>query len=204
MAYVYRHIRLDKNEPFYIGIGSNCTKVMYKRAKETHGRNKIWKDIVAKTKYAIEILIDNISIEEAQIREVYFISLYGKIINGGMLANLTDGGEGCLGLIHSDETKAKLSNAKKGRPSKMKGKKSDVRGIRHDMFGNTHSDELKAKWSKERKGSVPWNVGKKWGDGQVVTKKMKNAQVGRRIPVYQYDLNGVLVGRFLLYLKHQV
>jgi hypothetical protein len=22
MAYVYRHIRLDKNEPFYIGIGS--------------------------------------------------------------------------------------------------------------------------------------------------------------------------------------
>ena len=24
MAYVYRHIRLDKNEPFYIGIGSDA------------------------------------------------------------------------------------------------------------------------------------------------------------------------------------
>lgn len=23
MAYLYRHIRLDKNEPFYIGIGSD-------------------------------------------------------------------------------------------------------------------------------------------------------------------------------------
>lgn len=23
MAYVYRHIRLDKNEPFYIGIGKD-------------------------------------------------------------------------------------------------------------------------------------------------------------------------------------
>ena len=22
MAYVYRHIRLDKNEPFYIGVGT--------------------------------------------------------------------------------------------------------------------------------------------------------------------------------------
>ena len=29
MAYVYRHIRLDKNEPFYIGIGSDKE---YKRA----------------------------------------------------------------------------------------------------------------------------------------------------------------------------
>jgi hypothetical protein len=25
MAYVYRHIRLDKNEPFYIGIGSDSS-----------------------------------------------------------------------------------------------------------------------------------------------------------------------------------
>ena len=29
MAYLYRHIRLDKNEPFYIGIGSDTN---FKRA----------------------------------------------------------------------------------------------------------------------------------------------------------------------------
>lgn len=45
MAYVYRHIRLDKNEPFYIGIGSNET---YKRANTIKDRNKIWYDIAAK------------------------------------------------------------------------------------------------------------------------------------------------------------
>ena len=40
MAYVYRHIRLDKNEPFYIGIGSDKT---YKRANARYkgDRNEI-------------------------------------------------------------------------------------------------------------------------------------------------------------------
>ena len=33
MAYIYRHIRLDKNEPFYIGIGSDKD---YKRAYNKH------------------------------------------------------------------------------------------------------------------------------------------------------------------------
>jgi hypothetical protein len=31
MAYLYRHIRHDKNEPFYIGIGSDNN---YKRSKQ--------------------------------------------------------------------------------------------------------------------------------------------------------------------------
>ena len=57
MAYVYRHIRLDKNEPFYIGIGSDMTN---KRANEKARRSKFWKKIVAKTDYEIEILFDDI------------------------------------------------------------------------------------------------------------------------------------------------
>ena len=41
MAYVYRHIRLDKNQPFYIGVGTCDT---YERAysKKTAG-GFIWK-----------------------------------------------------------------------------------------------------------------------------------------------------------------
>ena len=58
MAYVYRHIRLDKNEPFYIGIGKIPN---YKRAYLKSIRNIIWKQIVAKTDYEIEILFDNLS-----------------------------------------------------------------------------------------------------------------------------------------------
>jgi len=54
MAYVYRHIRLDKNEPFYIGIGKIDN---YKRAYLKSIRNVIWKQIVNKTNYDIYISI---------------------------------------------------------------------------------------------------------------------------------------------------
>ena len=34
MAYVYRHVRVDKNQPFYIGIGTDNN---YKRARNLTG-----------------------------------------------------------------------------------------------------------------------------------------------------------------------
>jgi hypothetical protein len=39
MAYVYRHIRLDKNEPFYIGVGSdsNYSRAFTKRSSHRMG-----------------------------------------------------------------------------------------------------------------------------------------------------------------------
>jgi hypothetical protein len=115
MAYVYRHIRLDKNEPFYIGIGNDNS---FRRAFEKSRRNKIWKDIINKSDYEVEILFDNLSWDNACIKEREFISLYGrKDLGSGTLANLTDGGEGALGrkYITSEETKIKLSQAHKGK-----------------------------------------------------------------------------------------
>ena len=58
MAYVYRHIRLDTNQPFYIGIGID-NKSKYHRANTHHGRNNYWKNIVKKTDYAVEILFEH-------------------------------------------------------------------------------------------------------------------------------------------------
>ena len=94
MAYLYRHIRLDKNEPFYIGIGSDAN---YKRANSQFGRNKYWHNIVAKTDYEVEILLDNITWDYALNKEIEFIELYGRRINGGILSNITKGGDGVLG-----------------------------------------------------------------------------------------------------------
>lgn len=96
MAYLYRHIRIDKNEPFYIGIGSGG----YRRANSTKGRNKIWYGIVARTDYEVEIILDNLGWQEARIKEKEFISLYGRIDkNNGPLCNLTEGGDGTVGVI---------------------------------------------------------------------------------------------------------
>jgi hypothetical protein len=109
MAYVYRHIRLDKNEPFYIGIGSDDK---YYRANKKSQRNIHWKRVVAKTPYEIEIMLDNLTWDEACEKEREFIKLYGRVnLKTGPLTNMTDGGDGTLGLVVSDETREKLSKS---------------------------------------------------------------------------------------------
>ena len=111
MALVYRHIRLDKNEPFYIGISKDPYRPFEKR-----GRNKYWSRIVNKTEYKIDILFDNLSYEDAKKKEIEFILLYGrKDLNKGSLVNMTDGGEGSLNVIVSEKTRQALSQTNKGK-----------------------------------------------------------------------------------------
>src|SRR6478735_8461687 len=116
MAYVYRHIRLDKNQPFYIGIGNDDN---YARANTIKGRNLHWKRIVDKTNYDIEILIDGISWELACQKEIEFISIYKRVKDGGTLCNITLGGEGKLGVAPTN------AFIKGHNMSPMKGKKLD-------------------------------------------------------------------------------
>jgi hypothetical protein len=122
MAYVYRHIRLDKNEPFYIGIGSDAN---YARANSHKGRNPYWLKIVEKTEYEVEILVNELNWVEALKKEKEFIQLYGRVDNKtGILCNLTDGGEGVLGKIVSYETKQKQSLVKKRPQTKQHREKA--------------------------------------------------------------------------------
>lgn len=100
MAVVYRHIRLDKNEPFYIGIGNSKH-----RAGKKDSRNAIWHNIVAKTQYRVDIVMEDLTWDEACEKEKEFIALYGRIKDGGILANITFGGEGVVGLKQSNEAK---------------------------------------------------------------------------------------------------
>jgi len=106
---------LDKNIPFYIGIGTkflNAKKyeTEYKRAHDkSMSRNRFWKSVVNKTDYLIEILFESENYDKILIKEQEFIKLYGRSNNGtGILTNLTDGGEGTFGLVVSDKTKELL------------------------------------------------------------------------------------------------
>ena len=120
--YLYRHIRLDKNEPFYIGIGTKkegCKtySCFYKRANDSSNRrNKLWKDVNNKTKYEVEILLESDDYEFIKQKEIEFTILYGrKDLKTGSLCNLTNGGEGCLGTIFTEERNKKISDKNKGR-----------------------------------------------------------------------------------------
>jgi hypothetical protein len=147
MAYVYRHIRVDKNEPFYIGIGSDIP--YYKRANERARRSKFWKKIIAKTDYEIEILFDDISFEEAKVKEIEFIKLYGrKDLNTGCLVNLTDGGDGLINKVYTPEYRRNLSNSMKGRFLSEEHKAK----LRTYRLGVPNSPEARSKISKANKG----------------------------------------------------
>jgi hypothetical protein len=136
--YVYRHIREDKNEPFYIGIGN---KKNYARAYENkpERRNEIWGKIFIKTDIRVEIILEGLSKIQASEKEQEFIKLYGrKDLNTGSLTNMTDGGDGIWNCIRSKETKELLRQQKLG--------------DKNPMFGKTQSYETKLKRNKSLTG----------------------------------------------------
>lgn len=111
--YVYVHYRNDNGQPFYVGMGKKYktrinTKNEYQRSTESKERSDYWHNIVNKHGYTIEIFMDNLTHEEAVAKEKELISLYGRTKNGGILCNLTDGGEGNVGYIPKESTKLKL------------------------------------------------------------------------------------------------
>lgn len=85
LYYLYRHIRLDKNEPFYVGIGKKKKNRNYYESYETEYerafskfRPQHWKNINNKTEIIVEILYESNSLEEIRIKEIEFIKLYGR------------------------------------------------------------------------------------------------------------------------------
>lgn len=101
--FLYRHIRLDKNEPFYVGIGvkkqtNSACLTEYYRAYEKRRNNTIWNKIVNKTKYEIEILLESDDYSFIKEKEMEFIKLYGRKKDGGTLSNITMGGDGTVGF----------------------------------------------------------------------------------------------------------
>lgn len=127
MAYVYRHVRLDKNEPFYIGIGCGSN---YYRANSMVQRSKHWKNIKNKTQIRVDIIQDDISWEKACEKEIEFIKLYGREDLGlGSLCNFTNGGEGAYGRIPSKETRNKIAESVKKNSHWKDGRKHTKEAI---------------------------------------------------------------------------
>lgn len=178
MAYVYRHIRTDLNQPFYIGIGTRNDNYFRAYQKTKNKRSNFWFNI-AKNGYEVEILFDNISKGEAILKEKEFIKLYGrKDINTGILCNLTDGGEMPPKLIGDKnpmkrlDVRQKISNSRKG--------------IRF-----TEDHKLKLSISKKEKGIIPPSR-----KGVVLSKELVYKSVNTRLKygigrkkIYQYDKN---------------
>lgn len=159
--YVYEFIRLDTNEPFYVGKGCG------NRVNDIHrGRNKWFKNIVNKHEVVSRIIIDNLTEKEAYEAEVWFIYEYKHILNYE-LVNMDDGGQGAIGgkdnpmyglkgelnpnygIKASEERKQKISERLTGRTfseehiNKIKAhaKTRDYNSVNNPNYGN--GDKIK-------------------------------------------------------------
>jgi hypothetical protein len=109
--YLYVHYRQDKNEAFYIGIGTKYRDKDYDRALCYKKRSEFWKKVANKSRYNVMIISESDSKEEIIQQEINYIALLGKKKDKkGTLVNITNGGEGMSGhkVIWTPEMKDKI------------------------------------------------------------------------------------------------
>jgi len=187
MAYVYRHIRLDKNEPFYIGIGKTIN-----RAYSHRDRNIYWERIVSHTDFNVEIIFDDLSWDEACEKEIEFIKLYGrKDLGTGTLANMTDGGEGVLNHVRTEEQKIKHSLGQRGNQNWKKRKYKKPEEV-HFNKGRVRSEDFKQKIRDYNNKYGHPCLGKKMSQKT----KDKISATKNKKPVLQYTLDGLFVKEY--------
>ena len=160
--YTYAYLREDRT-PYYIGKGQ--TQRLYQKGGKPCG--------VPKDKSRIIKLKQNLTEEEAFRHEVYMIAVFGrKNLGTGILYNRTNGGDGASGNIHTEETKRKLSEIRKGKVSWNKG--------------IPHTNETKRKIGVANTGKVSY-----WKDKTLpkdaiekmkLTKKLNGSGVGENNP----------------------
>jgi group I intron endonuclease len=173
--YTYLHCK-PNGDPFYVGKGYKSRAYEFKNNRNTHYLRTIKK--YGKENILIYIF-ECISESQALNDEIQQISQLKQ--DGYELVNLTDGGEGCSGLKHSEETKQKISKAKigvslptKGRPlsktHKLKLSMAKL-GKSSGRKGKKNSEESKLKVSIAKKG-VPLS--------EITCKRMSIYRTGRK------------------------
>lgn len=176
-TYIGQHQYKDLNDN-YMGSGKNLWRAYRKYGFENFKK---------------EILVFNISKKEyIDLLEKTFIAAEREKVGVENCYNLADGGEGNLGLQHSEETKKKISEARKGKKLSEETKKrisEAKRGKHHPnseetkkkiseaMKGHKVSEETKKKISEALKGKPSPNKGKH--HTEETKRKMSEAMKGK-------------------------
>ena len=189
---VYRHRNNATNEIFYVGSGS------LKRSGIKRYKTDVWKNIVSKDGYTIEIVSKELSLDDSLDLEYLMIDSYGTIIDeDGHLVNIKrDRHKSHLssnvkislaqsGNRMDEKTKAKISKANLGKKcseetiAKISLAQSGEKG---HMFGKTHSEKTKAKMSLSKSGENHPLFGKR--HSEETKAKMSLSKLGENNPLF--------------------
>lgn len=170
---IYALKEKNNNEIKYVGLTTRKLTTRFKRhlrdkhiSYKTNWINKIGRD-------NIEIILLEDDITDFNIlceKEIYYIAKYKKL--GHKLTNMTEGGDGALGLKFTDEQRMKISL-----------NHADVKGNKNPMYGKTHTDEVK-------KILKDFHTGSKASDK--TKKKMSDKKIGENNNKAKLKINDVL------------
>ncbi len=128
------------------------------------------------------IILEECTQRNWQSKERYWIRLF-RSVGILKLTNLTDGGEGTTGYIHTEEHKENIRRALMGNSNSygMRHSQKTRRRISESRKGIVFSKGHCCRISKARKGYTPWNKGISTGPRTQETRiKISNSHVGRR------------------------
>ena len=204
---VYMHELKSDNKRVYIGITSQKLSKRFSGGYKSHFANAI-------KKYGFDsfnhiVLFENLTEDEAIAKEKELIHSYRE--NGYYLYNKTDGGDGTVGHIKSEECIKKSSNSLreyyKTHESKCKGRCGELA----PRYGMKNTEEHNRKISEANKGRKKTekqiNLTKKlllekkagWFSVEGATPPMLGKTGSKNVKskkVYVYDLNEKYVGEY--------
>jgi len=146
-CFVYCYLRAD-GRPYYVGIASTAV-----RPFERHGCG-----VPRKTPERVRLMRSELTWEEAGRWEQFYIARYGrKDVGTGILRNRTDGGDGILGYVHTEEAKRRIrQNNKKesyphlvGRPVSAETRKAIADAQRGKIIPLEQIEKIKAARAKQ-------------------------------------------------------
>lgn len=132
--------------PFYAGKGKGKRCFVHLKPWHLkHDSNHLKVNIVEKIRRdgkepIVEIIKTDLTEDEAFQIETEQIKLYGRIEDGGLLANMSDGGEGQSGYHHTEELKKSLSEM--------------FSGVKNPFFGKSHSEDSLKKIGDTNRGKI--------------------------------------------------
>lgn len=148
-----------------------------RRTEPTHKRHWL-KLLASQDQVPLAMLLEKTDKHNWQTREQYWIKHFREC--GEPLTNGTNGGEGLLGLRHTDSTKAKISLARLGR----KASEETRARMSESHKGHQHAQETKQKISKANKGKIrtaeQCEQFKKSWDKNDPSRRRKTGETGKR------------------------
>lgn len=163
--YIYAHYIVDTDECFHIGVGTHNNKRKYDRAYVMGGRNQYHTNIVNKHDIRVEIIkdgyTDRIKAVDDEVMLQLLIQPRACLIYGDR--------NGSIGKPLSQETKDKISKAKKGK-------------------------KLSPEQIEAMKGRTPWNKGIKLPELSLERKGAGNPMYGKKQTAKYYEGRKKMLG----------